>query len=148
MSIVITVVRSHVRGDLVSAVSALVRGAPGRPVHATRAGRRGGVLPQRWPARLLWGLPAARYAVDVGLTDAHLARARGGQEVTDSRSALPVGEADVLPEAVLEVDAGLLDDGLRAGGAGEEPGQGEGAGELAVRGDQVRVRGQGCPVDL
>src|SRR5690348_6997167 len=71
-----------------------------------------------------------------------------GQDVTDSRSALPVGDADVLPEAVLEVDAGLLDDGLRAGGAGEEPGQGEGAGELAVRGDQVRVRGQGCPVDL
>ena len=37
---------------------------------------------------------------------------------------LLVGEADVLPEPVLEVDAGLLDDCLRAGGAGEEPGKG------------------------
>ncbi|MFE9438349.1 hypothetical protein ACFYO2_04945 [Streptomyces sp. NPDC006602] len=54
----------------------------------------------------------------------------------------------MLPEAVLEVDAGLLDDGLRACGAGEEPGEGEGVGELAVGGDQIRVRGQGCPVDL
>ncbi|WP_371582330.1 hypothetical protein [Streptomyces sp. NBC_01314] len=63
-------------------------------------------------------------------------------------SALLVGDADVVPEAVLEVDAGLLDDGLRAGGAGEESGEGEGVGELAVGGDRVRVRGQGGPVDL
>lgn len=51
-----------------------------------------------------------------------------------------VGDADVLPEAVLEVDAGLFDDGLRAGGAGEESGEGEGVGELAVCGGQVGVR--------
>ena len=49
------------------------------------------------------------------------------------------------PEAVLEVDAGLLDDGLRAGGAGEEPGEGEGVGELAVGGDEVGVRRQRWP---
>ncbi len=56
-----------------------------------------------------------------------------------------VGDADVVPEPVLEVDAGLFDDGLRAGGLGEETGEGEGVGELAVRGDQVRVRGAGRP---
>lgn len=59
-----------------------------------------------------------------------------------------VGDADVVPETVFEVDGGLFGDGLRADGPGEETGEGEGAGELAVRGDQVRVRGQGCPVDL
>ncbi|MFD8926496.1 hypothetical protein [Streptomyces mirabilis] len=59
-----------------------------------------------------------------------------------------VGDADVVPETVFEVDAGLFGEGLRACGPGEETGEGEGVGELAVRGDQVRVRGQGCPVDL
>jgi len=63
-------------------------------------------------------------------------------------SALLVADADVVPQAVLEVDADLLDDGLGAGGAGEESGEGEGVGELAVCGDQVRVRRQGGPVDL
>jgi hypothetical protein len=53
-----------------------------------------------------------------------------------------------LPEAVFEVDAGLFDDGLSGGGASEESGQGQGMGEFAVGGDQVRVRGQGGPVDL
>ncbi|WP_186763130.1 hypothetical protein [Lentzea tibetensis] len=42
------------------------------------------------------------------------------------------------PETVLEVDAGLFDDSLRAGGPGEETGEGERVSEFAVRGDQVR----------
>src|SRR5688572_21514290 len=41
-------------------------------------------------------------------------------------STLLVGDADVVPEPVFEVDAGLFDDGLRAGGPGEETGEGEG----------------------
>src|SRR5580704_18993931 len=60
---------------------------------------------------------------------------------------LLVGEADVLPEPALDVDAGLLDDCLCAGRAGEEPGKGQGVGELAVGGGEVGVRWEGGAVD-
>ena len=62
-------------------------------------------------------------------------------------SALLVGDADVLAESVLEVEAGLSDEGVDAGRADLKAGQGQGVGELLVGGDEVAVGRENGAVD-